>query len=131
MINTELLTKEFLHECFKYVEGDLYWNVRPLHHFKDTRAMKIWNTKYSNTLASKYDKSSNTVTVTIYNKRYTAYKITWKMFYDEDIGCVQHLDSNSMNNKIDNLAKLNEFQKPTKNTVLDNLLCLLKVNIMI
>lgn len=120
MINTELLTKEFLHECFKYVEGDLYWNMRPLHHFKDTRAMKIWNTKYSNTLASKYDKSSNTVTVTIYNKRYTAYKIIWKMFYDEDIGCVQHLDSNSMNNKIDNLAKLNEFQKPTKNTVLDN-----------
>jgi hypothetical protein len=40
---------EYLQECFEYNRdtGELFWKVRPLHHFIDDRAWKSCNTRYA------------------------------------------------------------------------------------
>jgi len=112
------LTQQFLQECFTYKDGNLYWNVRPLHHFKTENRMNGWNNRYSNTLASSLQGTS--IRVTIYEKTYTAYKIIWKMFYNEDVKSLNHLDGDYSNNRIENLSKNNNHVIPTKNKLLNN-----------
>lgn len=43
----ERFTIEYLQECFEYRDGKLYWKARPLSHFKNEAAFKIYNGKLS------------------------------------------------------------------------------------
>ena len=102
----ELPPWEYLNECFRYdvAEGELYWRVRPLAHFKDISTMNTWNNKYSNKLAGRLGKNGGYRGAKLHGKLYGNHRITWKLLKKEEPSSViDHIDGNKSNNNIDNL----------------------------
>lgn len=73
------LTYAYLLECLNYDSeaGDLIWRCRPKDHFKDNRAFKTWNAKFSNKIAGTINKVSGYVFVSIRDKPYLAHRLCW------------------------------------------------------
>lgn len=106
---SDILQVKYLSECFTpdYSEGVLYWNVRPIYHFKNERAWKIWNTRYSGKKAGAFIRKgcAEYARVTIDNQYFYVHHILWILFYgwyslDYE---VDHIDRNTKNNSIRNL----------------------------
>ena len=53
MAAKELPSADYLRQCFEYdpSSGNLTWRRRPIDHFVDERASKIWNTRFSGAVA--------------------------------------------------------------------------------
>ncbi len=106
------LSIEYLEECFtaNFEEGVLFWNKRPLHHFRNERVWKIWNTKYSGTKAGNiYTRKSGykSYQVGIQDISYLVHRIMFALYYKRwpkfDIG---HKNGNSLDNRIENLEDI-------------------------
>ena len=92
-------TQEYLHECFDYIDGRLYWKERPRHHFNNFNAYlrqkkpKIVNNK------DLYPR------VRINGEIFKQSRIIYVMEYGEipEGSVIDHIDGNPRNNKIENL----------------------------
>lgn len=112
MVARNDLSVEYLKECFTadFEAGTLTWNVRPLHHFKDTRVHKLWNTRYSGTGAGNlYTRKSGyqSFQVGIQDTSYLVHRILWTLhsgaWPEEDIG---HINGDPLDNRIENLSSI-------------------------
>jgi hypothetical protein len=107
------LSIEYLKECFtaNFEEGYLVWNKRPPHHFPSgEKYWKIWNSKYSGTIAGNiYTRKSGyqSYQVGIQDISYLVHRVMWALYAgswpENDIG---HKDGNPLNNKISNLSDI-------------------------
>lgn len=110
------LAVDYLKECFTpdFIKGTLTWNVRPLHHFKDERCFKLWNTKYSGSNAGNiYTRKSGyqSFQVGIKDVSYLVHRILWTLhsgtWPEEDIG---HLNGDPLDNRIENLSSISHAE---------------------
>lgn len=111
LIDIELAKESFIYDA---ESGILTWNSRPLSHFIDERAFKIWNTRFAGTVAGTIDTRGTTpyISVTFNKKHYFAHRIIWAIAYGEDADInkdLDHIDGNGLNNKLDNLRLLDRL----------------------
>jgi len=90
--------------------GGFLWKKRPLHHFKNSHGMNIWNarnaglpagTTYSPSKESDYLR----VRIVVNNKPIMAHQVAWRLVYGDipDGLFIDHLDGDATNNSISNL----------------------------
>ena len=99
-----LPSKEFLNECFDYVDGVLYWKRhRPLNHFKTTNAMKSFNSKLGGKPAGV--NHNGYISIGLNETNYKGHLLIWKLLTGNDpIESIYHLNFNVLDNRIENLA---------------------------
>lgn len=99
MVNYSKLKKEYLHECFLYDDGKLYWKERPLEHFTSSKVHKRFNKLWSGRRAggghSRVSLDCNSCLCT---------KIIWRMMKDEPCPeSIGYKDFNMKNTNVENL----------------------------
>ncbi|AUR93247.1 DNA-binding domain protein [Vibrio phage 1.186.O._10N.286.49.E3] len=113
---------DYLARCFSYCDSDgsLTWKARPTSHFPDSRASKIWNTKYSGKLAGRTYKNKNGKCykdVSISNSSYQQHRIVYILHNGtiEKEMQIDHINGDSTDNRIENLRLVDGFENH-KNT---------------
>lgn len=97
-INPIPYTQDELKEMFEYRDGELFW--KKVH--KRDNMNKIGD-KVGN-LVNKYLK------VKLFYTYYSLARIIWKYFYGEPCCIIDHIDGNTLNNKIENLRDVSKIQ---------------------
>jgi hypothetical protein len=95
-----MITKELLLNHFEYKDGDLYWKL-PFYKRNDLIGKKAGTCT---------DKKTNRFSVTIYAKHYKLHRLIFLMFHGYMPKEVDHIDGNSLNNKIENLREANRSE---------------------
>lgn len=102
----EMPSQEYLKECFNYdpSTGVLVWKYRPIQHFKDARAHKIWNTKFLGKVAG--TAQSDGVKITLSTLRTMAHRVIWKLVFGaEPAMLIDHKNGNPLDNTLSNLRE--------------------------
>lgn len=90
------LTKECLHDLFRYEDGKLFWKQLDTGRRIDVEAG--WIDK----LGYRY--------IGLERKTYRAYHLIYMMFYGHMPRLIDHIDGNPLNNKIENLREASSLQ---------------------
>ena len=101
MPNIDLINESFIHNN----DGSFTWKSRPLRHFPDERAMKIWNTKYSGKKCVGSKKYNGYVYFTFFNKSLSSHRLAWFIHNghcDENLE-IDHINGIRNDNRIENL----------------------------
>lgn len=123
----ELPTQAYLKECFDYDAdlGALIWKKRPLKHFKSEGGQKQFNTKFAGSIAGSPHKGKGgvymRVVIRVYGRRIQPrlHNVIWAWHTGDrfwgDLE-VDHIDGNTLNNRIENLRLVttSQNQKNTK-----------------
>lgn len=105
-------SREYLHECLRYENGKLFWRVRPRHHFKSEKDMKIWNIRYSNkeagclALMGPKNKKEHRWVLNINSSLYRRSSIVWLLHSDKDFKSEEELDHKNNNQLDDDIENL-------------------------
>jgi len=124
------LTKLYLDECFNYDcdSGELFWKERPLRHFSNSGSMRSFNIKYSGSVAGykRFDKYYSYVYIRISGIKLEAHRIIMTMISGEFPSCVDHINGDGHDNRIENLREASNI----KNARNQKLNCKSKYGIM-
>lgn len=116
---------DYLNECFRYdpLTGDLFWRERPKCHFVRGFSWKRWNLTHAKTKVTGMSGGRKLYYRVSVNKvSFLAHRIIFKMFYGIDADCIDHIDGNGLNNKINNLRNVSQLDNcrnrkmPSNNT---------------
>jgi hypothetical protein len=105
------MNADYLHECLSYdpKSGLFTWNCRPIEHFKDLRAQKIWNTKYSGKQAGAV-MSVGYVLIRIHKQCYYAHRLAWLYMFGSWPQEVDHINGITSDNSIENLRSVSHSE---------------------
>ncbi len=98
----EILTQEYMHEAFEYIDGNLFWKERPLHHFIADWCRDVFNKKFAGKLAGTLMNGYLQVNFGRCGK-VAVHRIIFLMHHGFLPINVDHKDGNPLNNQIDNL----------------------------
>lgn len=96
---------DYLHECFNYCHdtGNLYWKVRPLHHFKEARTQKTFNTRFSGKEAGNAH-SKGYLEIRICDTKTLIHRVIGFMFLGmSDDEQIDHINGIKTDNRLSNL----------------------------
>jgi len=86
----KIITQDYLNQLFEYRDGELYWKIKPSTNINiGAKAGHLNPTGYSQT--------------SINNKRYRNHRLIFLMHHGYLPECLDHIDGNPSNNKIENL----------------------------
>lgn len=95
-------------EMFEYKNGELFWKIRPVSHFCDSRVCAMFNSRYFGKRAGHINKGY--VEIFLNKKRIGVHRIVFAMFNGRIPTMVDHIDGDKQNNKIENLRECTESQ---------------------
>lgn len=100
---------KIIDESFTYNNGKLFWKIRPVSHFNSISGCNIFNSNFSSKEAGyiricKNAKRQLTV-ISIKKKIYRMYRyqIIWALFNREWVNLLDHINNNSLDDRIENL----------------------------
>lgn len=105
-----LPSQDYLRECFDYVlsTGQLIWRSRPSEHFKDLRAYKAFNSRFSGQVAGHYHSRNGYLEIRFNRMLYKGHRIIWKLLTGEDPNnMLDHINGDVSDNRIENLRVAN------------------------
>lgn len=105
MSNREI-TPQYLREAVDYDQytGQMYWRIRPLHHFKNQRGMTQTNAARAGKPAFDCPHTQGYLHGRINNKLMFAHRVAWAIFYGKHPdGEIDHLNHDRKDNRIENL----------------------------
>lgn len=111
----ELPSVEILNDFLRYDKesGILYWKHRPRKYFDSDRKYSYWNKRFQNKQANhihfKKEKNYLTYRLRIFDKIYMAHRIIYKIIYGEEPETIDHINGNSLDNKIENLRSVTQL----------------------
>jgi HNH endonuclease len=109
--------RDYLLKVFCYKDGKLIGKVRPFLHFSNSRQMKIWNSKFAGKRVGRVMSTSHYRQVMLNGIRYLEHRIVAKMFKLSVDGYeVDHIDGDSLNNRIENLRIASRQQNMQNNS---------------
>jgi len=98
-----MIDVNYLKECFEYVDGDLFWKVRPRHHFKSKRSQTRVNNIHAGNAAGRVF-GDGYRQVYVNGCGYLAHRIVWLMATgSEPKGNIDHINGNRSDNRVENL----------------------------
>lgn len=109
---TELPCLKYLNECFLYnpLTGKLFWKLRPIYHFKNLTSYKSWNTKYSGKEAFTYVDRKGYKVGRLNSKDFRAHRIIYKMIFDCEPECIDHINGKPADNRAVNLRDVSDAE---------------------
>ena len=107
-----LKTKEYVNECFTYVDGKLYWKHRPLYHFTSEVNQRRFNSMWAGKEAGYVNKRTDSKRegfayhrVRLWGKLQKTHRVIFLMFNGYLPELIDHIDNNPLNNRIENLRE--------------------------
>jgi hypothetical protein len=95
--------RKYLHECFAYRGGKLWWKRRPRNHFKTVNRWHGWNTSYAGTVVGTINQNGYH-RVGIRGIFYLLHRLVWKLRTGkEPPEFLDHIDGDKSNNAFNNL----------------------------
>jgi hypothetical protein len=100
--------QEFLRECFRYDSetGEVWWRVRPEHHFISPEVALGWNNRSAGALAMQSINEGYRQGELVHEGRRVrlrAQRVIWKLMTGEEPEMVDHRDLDTLNNRFGNL----------------------------
>jgi hypothetical protein len=102
----------YLRECFAYEPtiGILTWKCRPLHHFKNDKAQRGWNTRWAGKPAGLPNRDGH-IRLLVNTGQFTAHRLIWVMQTGEwPTGAIDHKNGNPADNRWENLRETTDQQ---------------------
>ncbi len=108
-------TVDHIRECLRYEDGKLFWLQRPLSHFPDEHAWKIWNSQFSGKEAGgvfrQREEGKHRFRIRIHGVGIFRYDIVWALHYGEwPRQWIDHKNTIPHDDKIDNLRLCTDSQ---------------------
>lgn len=96
-------TKQYLDECFVYdSQGKIFWKIRPLGHFQNESAWKIFNKRCAGKEAG-YSLKTGYRKLNIKDRSYGIHQLIFIMHYGYLPFMVDHINGDPSDNRIENL----------------------------
>jgi len=102
----------YLRECFSYDPdvGVLIWRARPLHHFKNEKAQRGWNTRWTGRTAGLPNRDGH-IRLLVNTGQFTAHRLIWVMQTGEwPKDAIDHKNGNPADNRWENLRETTSQQ---------------------
>jgi hypothetical protein len=102
------MTQQYAHEAFEYVDGELFWKARPLSHFASEPAQRTFNARRPGKKAG--TPTDGYMEIRMAKSGVKVHRIVFVMHHGYLPDEVDHIDGNTMNNRIENLRAANRSQ---------------------
>jgi hypothetical protein len=107
--------QEYLHDCFTYQDGCLYWKWRPLGHFSRPHVHAVWNAKFAGTRAGRQMVVGHYRQVGLDTVRYLEHRLIAAMHGIPTDKVIDHKDRTG-NNRVENLRPATQSQNVMNGT---------------
>lgn len=104
------MSKEYIFECFEYRDGVLYWKERPDHHFSSAHQARTTNKQLAGKRAGSRYSPDGRMCVIVGGQRIGTYVIIFFMHHGYEPECVDHIDGDVTNDRIENLRAATHWQ---------------------
>jgi hypothetical protein len=97
-----MITKELLHELFEYKDGELYWKVATTNRYGANRKAGFYCQN-----GYRY--------IGLMGKRYKTHRLIWMMHHGDMPEIIDHINRDSLDNRIENLRPATKAQNCQNN----------------
>lgn len=109
----------YLHECFEYKDGKLYYKERPESHFNSKSAFKHYLYKIGKEVG--WLCKEGYIAVIFDKKHYFIHRLIYKMFFNIEPLIIDHINNCKADNRIENLRESDRKENKIKSPVVQNL----------
>jgi hypothetical protein len=117
-----LPTIAFVRQCLREEQGRLFWLVRPREHFVSEKAWKIWNTRHAGTESGSIKPFSAMLrcVVSVNGIKIFRYRLVWALHYDEWRLNLDHVQGDSLDDRIEQLRPSSQSQNAANARIRSN-----------
>ncbi len=100
---------EFVKESLEYVDGSLFWKVRPAYHFQSSDYADSVNRRYAGKRAGTLKPTGYEV-IHLDGRLYRTHQLVWMIHHGEIPEFIDHINGSRADNRIENLRTCNRTE---------------------